>query len=91
MRNLKDISTGISSSGCHIASLIVLCHPETVTATVRAIEALADASVPEQDPSGKLIVLLEATDEKRLMEPIGVIEHLPGVISTSFVFHQIDH
>jgi len=91
VRNLNNISTGVSSSGCHIASLIVLCHPDAFAEILKLIEAIPVASVPEQDPVGKLIVLIEAADEKQLMEPIRSIETFPGVISTSLVFHQIDH
>ena len=90
MRNHRAIHAPDSEDACHIASLIVLCRPECLVETEAAITALPTASVPEADPLGKLIVLLEASGEGELVNSIRDIEQLPGVISASMVFHQID-
>ncbi len=75
----------------HIASLVVHCRPESLADTAAAIDALDDCSVPEREASGKLVALIEGPDEARLMRSIRAIEELPAVVSTSFVFHQIDN
>lgn len=74
----------------HIASLVVHCRPERMAEVAKAINALPAASVPERDPQGKLVVLLEAGGEKQLVDSVSEIERLPGVIGAGLVFHQID-
>ena len=81
---------GGSLSRCHIASLVVQCLPRNYDSTRAAIEALDGAEVPESDPAGKLVVLIEAASEPALLNCIRNIEHTPGVISANLVYHQLD-
>ena len=74
----------------HIASMVVQCLPEKLTATANRLCAIDDVDVPERDERGKLVVLIEAADESILMSRIGQIESTPGVISANLVYHQID-
>ena len=89
MRRLPSDAPG-QSEFHHIASLVVHCRPERLADIADSIDALEGASVPERDPQGKLVVLLEAGSEKHLVGTVSLIEQLSGVIGTGLVFHQID-
>ncbi len=78
------------SGPCHISSLVVHSRPEKLEANVAAVAAMPNAEVPKWDAAGKFVVLLECEDEAALMQGITNIELLPGVISASLVYHQID-
>lgn len=84
------LSGGDPAASCHIASMVVQCLPEKLTATAEALETLPGIQVPERDERGKLVVLIEVRGETALMESITEIEHTPGVISANLVYHQID-
>ena len=85
----RSMLTGNTDS-FHIASMIVQCLPEKLSATAALIEEIPDLSVPERDDLGKLVVLIEAHGEARLMERISAVESTPGVISANLVYHQVD-
>ena len=85
----RDIITAGSGSA-HIASLLVQCLPENLDATASALEKLGGTEVPARDEQGKLIVLLELATEFELLERTREIETMPGVISATMVYHQLD-
>jgi len=74
----------------HISSLVVHSRPERVESVVEAAGKLDNVEVPQWDPAGKFVALLETEDESALLQAITNIEALPGVISVSMVYHQID-
>lgn len=76
-------------SGVHISSLVVHCRPDAVDTVIQSISDLPEADVPEHSAEGKLVVLLETVNESLIMERIGSIENMPGVISAALVYHQI--
>ena len=87
----RDLISGATShTACHISSLVVHCRPEAMTAAIKHIEAMPHAEVPESDPNGKFVVLLETEDESTVLEGISQIQQLRGVINATLVYHQID-
>lgn len=90
MRLNRTHTTPDPSLGYHVASLIVHCRPELLNDLVERIEAENGLSVPQYDPIGKMVVLLEAPDEGQLTRGVQLIEQLPGVASINLIFHQID-
>ena len=81
----------VAGSQVHISSLVVHCRTDAVSAVIAAISAMPYAEVPEHSDQGKLVVLLETTNESSIMQRITEIENLPGVINTALVYHQIDN
>jgi nitrate reductase NapD len=75
---------------CHISSLVVHCLPDAMHAVIRNIEAMPNMEVPESDPNGKFVVLLETEDESTILDGIGHIQGLKGVINATLAYHQID-
>ena len=81
---------GATSESCHIVSLVVQCLPNRMPAVAAEISNIPDAEIPARDERGKLVVLIETDGESRLMERISAIEAVPGVISATMVYHQVD-
>jgi nitrate reductase NapD len=90
MRLSRRALLSSSANNWHIASMVVQCLPEKLAATAAMLEAIANIEVPERDERGKLVVLIEAEGEARLMECVSKIESTPGVISANLVYHEID-
>ena len=84
------ISGGAAGKSCHISSLVIHCLPGSMAAAITFIQAMPNAEVPESNPNGKFVVLLETEDESTIMESIGQIQALRGVINATLVYHQID-
>lgn len=79
-----------ASQEVHISSLVVHCRPDSIDRVKTEIENIPEAEVPEYSDEGKLVVLLETSNEGRIMQRISTIENLAGVISAALVYHQID-
>ena len=89
--NRRELMTGVDpAKASHIASMVVQCLPEKLAATTGALEAIPGIEVPERDPLGKMVVLIEVQGEDQLMQRITQIESTAGVISANLVYHQID-
>ncbi|HSA81280.1 MAG TPA: chaperone NapD [Geminicoccaceae bacterium] len=74
----------------HVASLVVHVRPERVAELEEAIAAFAGAEVAAADRSGKLVVTLEADDERRIADQLDAIGALPGVLSATLVAHHAE-
>jgi len=42
----------------------------------------------QESPSGKLVVVLEAEHESRILAAIDHIQQLPGVLNAALVYHE---
>lgn len=81
---------GGSPATTHIASLVVHCRPELMPDARASIESIPNVEVPASDDNGKLVALLEMSDESELLGGISQIESVKGVISATLVFHQVE-
>lgn len=78
------------SNELHISSLLVHINPEksaTIETTINLFEGAEFVTVSEQ---GKAIVLIEAPNQKVIMEVIDHINELDGVLSTGLVYHEVE-
>ena len=71
-----------------ISSVIVRARPEDLSDAACAISRLPGAELHGDDPSGKLIVVLETDDEAELNDVIAEIGNLKGVLAVNMVFHH---
>ncbi len=74
----------------HISSLIVHVRPEYAAATTYDIARLPGVEIHPNDPSGKLVVTLETQGEFEIVQCLGAIQELPGVLSAALVFHHCE-
>ncbi|PAU62789.1 glutamate synthase [Pseudomonas sp. PIC25] len=76
----------------HIASLLVHCRPEALAALKDNLRLLPDLELHQESPAGKLVVVLEAEHESRILERLDQIQSLPGVLNAVLVYHELlDH
>ncbi len=78
------------SAEIHISSLLVHCLARQLATVTSAIGGLPDAEIHGSDPCGKLIVTLETRGEGALRDRLDAIRCLPGVLTTSLVYHQVE-
>jgi nitrate reductase NapD len=63
-----------------ISGIVMACRPEDLEATAGAIDALAWADVHYTDPSGRLVVTIEAADVDESIERLEQLQSLPRVL-----------
>lgn len=73
----------------HISSLIVMALPERLAEIVNEIEKRG-GEVAASDPSGKLVVVLETSDESDVTAFANELSLMSGTLSANLVFHHID-
>ncbi|KRW70850.1 MULTISPECIES: chaperone NapD [Stutzerimonas stutzeri subgroup] len=72
----------------HIASLLVHCRPELLTAIKANLRLLPGLELHQENANGKLVVVLEAEHESRILSAIDHIQHLPGVLNAALIYHE---
>jgi len=74
----------------HIASLVVHALPRHVQEVIAIIAALPGAQVHAASAAGKLVVTLEADSDSTMLEQIGTIQRLDGVLTAALVYQCAD-
>ncbi|NTX81425.1 chaperone NapD [Serratia proteamaculans] len=75
----------------HVSGLVVQARPEKIPRLVADLLAIADTEIPAQDqPNGKLVVVMQAACSDQLLEKIESVRNLDGVLAVSLVYHQQD-
>ncbi|CAH0536885.1 chaperone NapD [Vibrio marisflavi] len=75
----------------HISSLVVYSAANEVSQTIKQIEQLDGAEVYGHSEEGKIVVVLETTNEGFVTDLIDTINQIPSVINAVLVYHQIEH
>ncbi|MCE9664582.1 chaperone NapD [Halomonas sp. M5N1S17] len=73
----------------HIASLLVHARPEHRREVAQWLDAQSGSEVSADDPSGKLVVVVESEREARILELIDSVQMRPGVLGAALVYHQM--
>ncbi|WP_372880709.1 chaperone NapD [Psychromonas sp.] len=74
----------------HVSSLIVHLNPKKLREIESSINSLEGAELVTISPVGKAIVVLEAPNQRVIMEVIDKINGLDGVINTGLVYHEFE-
>jgi len=74
----------------HVSSLIVHVNIKKVDSIRTSIDLLKGAEVITVSPEGKAIVVLEAPNQRIIMEVIDSINEIDGVINTGLVYHEFE-
>ncbi len=72
----------------HIARLLVHCRPEWLAAVKANLQLLPGLEMHQENASGKLVVVLEAEHESRILASIDHIQQLPGVLNAALIYHE---
>lgn len=81
--------TDMNNDAVHIASLLVHCRPELFEAVKRNLALLPGLELHQESPEGKIVVVLEAEHESRILQTIDQIQQLPGVLNAALVYHEL--
>lgn len=74
----------------HIASFVALTARGGVARVLPSIENYSEIEVVTSDTDCKVVFLVEASHEKRIVEIVDAIRDLPSVLSVSMVEHHVD-
>jgi nitrate reductase NapD len=80
----------MSKDEVHISSLVVRAQPSYLDTLIKQISAFDEAEVCGSNPEGKIVVVVETSQQKFVSEIIDKINAFEGVLSTSLIFHQVD-
>ncbi len=72
----------------HITSLLVHVRPDDCRAVARWLARQPGCEVSAEDPAGKLVLVMESPDERRILAMIDAIQQRPGVLGASLVYHE---
>ncbi|ABM01185.1 chaperone NapD [Shewanella amazonensis] len=72
----------------HVTSLVVHAAPSQANVISDAIDALPGAEVHATSPEGKLVVTLEGSTQRAILDNVEAINALNGVLSSSLIYHQ---
>jgi nitrate reductase NapD len=74
----------------HISSFVVYCAAHGVTTVAKVIEEEPSTEIYAISDEGKIVVVMETSNQGFITETIDKINALPEVINTALVYHQID-
>ena len=71
-----------------ISSMIIQSRPENMTSIKAALSHMPDTEISADDPSGKIVVVMEAENDRQLADGMKQIGDIPGVLGVNLVFHH---
>jgi nitrate reductase NapD len=74
----------------NISSVLVNARSEKIAQVQHGLLALAGVEVHAVTEEGRLIVTIEADSDQAVANMFEEINHLPGVLSASMVYHQYE-
>ncbi len=74
-----------------ISSMIIQSRPENMTAIKAALLKMSDTEISADDPSGKIVVVMEAESDRQLADGMKEISDIPGVLGVNLVFHHSEN
>lgn len=72
----------------NISSVIVIPHPDHIEGVRQRLQSIDGVELHAVSPEGKMIVSLEAADDRETTRLYEAISLLDGVLSASMVYHQ---
>jgi nitrate reductase NapD len=72
----------------NISSIVVNALPERARDVRATLEVIQGVEVHAMSEEGKLVVTIETGADRDTLETIERINHLPGVLSASLVYHH---
>jgi|tagenome__1003787_1003787.scaffolds.fasta_scaffold19793404_2 periplasmic nitrate reductase NapD len=93
----RDLITGQIASGAprdghisHLVSLVVHARPDELGAIRAALTEMRGVEIHGESDAGKMVITLETANDHDIVEAMGVIGELPGVLSTALVYQHSD-
>jgi nitrate reductase NapD len=77
-------------SELHIASCVAYTRPEAVDSVIRTITATRIAEVPRHDPAGRIVILIERSSSREVVDVIDAVRALDGVIAVHLAYQHAE-
>ncbi|MDH0868381.1 chaperone NapD [Mitsuaria sp. GD03876] len=74
----------------HIASVVVQAVPRLLDDVVAAVARMPAARLHGRADSGKLVVTLDGASAGEIVDQVGELQQLPGVINVALVYQHIE-
>ena len=74
----------------HVSSLVVHARPETLDDVRDALRAMPGVEIHGENAAGKIVITLETRTEHEVVQRLGAISELPGVLSAALVYHHFE-
>jgi nitrate reductase NapD len=86
------IAFGASRGGhiSHLVSLVVHARPDELGAVRAALAEMRGVEIHAESAAGKMVITLETANDHEIVEGMGAIGELPGVLSTALVYQHSD-
>lgn len=72
----------------HIASLVLRCDPAALAGVLGRLAALPQTEIALQDPSGKVVLLMETSSQSAIADTLTRLQLMDGVASAALVYHH---
>lgn len=74
----------------NISGIVVHAHPQHQALVTTALGKLPGVEIHAASPDHKLVVTIEADDDRSTTDCFETIRQLPGVLSASMVYHHFE-
>ena len=74
----------------NLSGILVMAKPENLPGVVADLAALPGVEVHQQDPAGRVVVVLEADSVRAETDGLRRIQKLPGVLMAEMVVHYFE-
>ena len=74
----------------NLSGILVMTHPQNLPRVVTELKALPGVEVHQQDPLGRVVVVLEAETVREETNGLRCIQAVPGVLMAEMVFHYFE-
>jgi nitrate reductase NapD len=79
-----------AAAPCNVCGLVVHVRPDRVESVEAEISALPGVEIHQAADQGRLVVTAIDEDGVTALDQIAAINRIPGVVSTSLVYHALD-
>lgn len=73
----------------NLVSMVMMTRPERLTGFKALIASVDGAEIHVASAEGKLVVTVEADDQRSLLQRIETLQNLEGLVSSNLVYHQV--
>lgn len=80
----------LSGEILNISGIVVHAHPQHQALVSAALAQLPGVEIHATSPDHKLVVTIEADDDRATTDCFETIRQLPGVLSASMVYHHFE-
>ena len=83
------IQTVCTETVLHIAGVVVQARPDIMPKIKKWLRAFPGAETQMEDARGKLVVVLEAETEQKILDLLDGLNAQAGVFNAALVYHEI--